>query len=81
MSSFSAGRNTTTRPTCIASQRLVPEIATLPVLSHCADQCACSYMLGNVRLSLIRVMTCGEWVKLGHVPSVFSTCSLWCGDY
>jgi len=75
MSSFWAGRNTT-RPSRIASQRLVPEIATLPVLSHCADQCACCYVSGHVRLSFVRAMTCGEWVKLGHAPCVFSTCSL-----
>jgi len=66
----------TTRPTCIASQRLVPEIATLPVLSHSTDQSDCSYVFGYVCLSFVRCVICGEWVKLGRVRCVFSTRSL-----
>jgi len=62
MSSFSAGR-ITTLPTCIASQRLVSEIATLSGLSHCAYQFACSNVFVHVRLSFVRAMACGKWVK------------------
>ena len=55
---------TPARSTCIATQRLLPETATLPRLSHCADQCGCLYEFGHVRQSFVCTITCGEWVKL-----------------